>query len=248
MDKLLEEIRKIEFEQIDYQKEDHEYFGVIKGNIPILISAPHGSKHMRNGLWKEEDEYTSSIAIKLGQMTGAHVIYVKNRTTEDSNFDESAKYKDAAKRLIKEERIKFLADIHGAKPSRNFKIDVGVINEKDMDKCSCRELMPVIAKALKDFQTPLFNQNFSANHPGTMTFFARNKCGIEAAQFEINARYRIIERKPDSSKAVKGEDPDYKAKEEDVLELFNRMMDMILKIERKIRELEGVWGSYGNIP
>lgn len=238
MDKLLEDLKKIEFEEIDYCKESPDYFNVIKGNIPILISAPHGAVHLRNGSWKEEDEYTASIAIKLGQTTGAHVIFVKNRTTEDSNYDESTKYKDAAKSLIEENGIRFLADIHGASPSRSFRIDVGIIDEKDMGKCSCPKLKPVIEESFKGFQTRLFNQIFDAALTGTMTSFAKRICGIEAAQFEINAKYRIIQRKPESTMAKKGKERDYKAREEDVLELFNRLMDMILKIETKIRALK----------
>jgi len=43
---------------------------------------------------------------------------------------------------------------------------------------------------------------FSAGHPIRITYFVRHVCGIEAAQFEINEKYRIIERKPDSSVAI----------------------------------------------
>jgi hypothetical protein len=78
MDKKIEEIKRIEYEEIDYWKESKDYYKFKKGKIPILISAPHGARHLRNGKWKEEDEYTASIAIKLADLTGAHAIYVKN--------------------------------------------------------------------------------------------------------------------------------------------------------------------------
>ncbi len=84
MDEILEDIKKIEFEEINYHELSDDYFGMIKGRIPILISTPHGAKHLRNGEFKEEDEYTSSMAIKLGELTGAYVIFVKNKTKEYS--------------------------------------------------------------------------------------------------------------------------------------------------------------------
>lgn len=67
MGRLLEEIKEIENTRIHYDKEDKEYFEFRKGKIPILISAPHGARHWRDNNWKEEDEYTSSIAIKLAE-------------------------------------------------------------------------------------------------------------------------------------------------------------------------------------
>ena len=65
MDAILQDIRNIEFSRIDYNRESEDYFEIIEGEIPVLLSAPHGAKHYRNGSFKEEDEYTASLAIKL---------------------------------------------------------------------------------------------------------------------------------------------------------------------------------------
>jgi hypothetical protein len=80
---ILEEIKKSEFEQINYHTPSDDFFEIIPGKIPILISAPHGANHKRNGQPKEENEYTSSIAIMLGHLTGAHVIYARTAANED---------------------------------------------------------------------------------------------------------------------------------------------------------------------
>ena len=234
MHKWLEHIKKIECKQIDYHKESGDYFEFKPGKIPILISAPHGARHLRNGSWKEEDEYTSSIAIKLAELTGAHVIYVKNRTTEDPNHDKVAGYKYAIKKVVKDYGIKFLADLHGADKDRDFKVCVGIIS-KDPKECSCPSFKDIIEEVFSGFQNPIFNlEGLSAADPGTVTYFARHKCeGLESAQFEINAKYRIVERKPDSSKAIEGEDdPNFKAKEEDVLELIKLMQKLINEINK----------------
>ena len=236
MHPLLKDIRAIEFEQIHYNSKSDDYFGIIEGSIPILLSAPHGAKHLRDGRWKGEDEYTASLAIKLGALTGASVIFVKNKTKEDSNYFPSTRYKDAIGELVAERGIRFLADIHGADIARDYKMSVGIIDEDDMEKCSCPRCKPVIEEAVRAFQYPLFNLDaFTAGSPETVTSFARYACGIEAAQFEINARYRIVERKPDSTRAMHGDEPLFKAEEVDVLELVQYLEDMVFKINEEIR-------------
>jgi hypothetical protein len=237
MTKLIEGIRKVEFEKIKYDQEAEDYFETQDGNIPVLISAPHGARHLRKGNWKEEDEYTSSIAIKLAEATGAHVIYVKNKTYEDPNYIERAKYKDKIREMVQNDGIKFLLDLHGVNKDRPFKVCVGTRHNNNSES-SCPTYKDTIEEVLRDFQEPpIFNRrNFKAKKKETVTSFARKECGIESAQLEINARYRIVERKPDSSKAMSGEEPVFKADEKDVLDLFNHLKEMILRIREKIND------------
>ena len=235
MHPILKDIRAIEFEGIQYNSESDDYFGIIEGSIPVLLSAPHGARHLRNGRWKGEDEYTSSLAITLGASTGASVVFVKNKTEEDSNCLTSTRYKEAIRKLVDKKGIKFLADIHGADIARDYKISVGIIDEEDMEKCSCPQYKSVIEKAIRAFQYPLFNLDaFTAGSPETVTSFARHVCGIEAAQFEINARYRIVERKAESTRAMHGDEPYFKAEEADVLALVQCLEEMIISIKKEI--------------
>jgi hypothetical protein len=235
MNKLTEEIKEIETETIAYDLESEGYFEFKEGKIPILISAPHGAKHFRDDDWKEEDQYTSSIAIKLGEITGAHVIYVKNKTREDSNYLERTKYKERIKEVIEEHGIKFLMDLHGVDQHKPFKICVGTGYDEN-EKSSCPAFKDIIEDVLKDFQAPpIFNRKkFKAKEKGTVTSFARRECGVESAQFEINAAYRILKRKPDSSEAVEVNDPHFRAAEENVLELFGHLKKIILRIKEEI--------------
>ncbi len=235
MNPLVEEIKRIEFEKISYDQDGVDYFETQEGTIPILVSAPHGARHLREDKWKQEDEYTASIAIKLAETTGAHVIYVKNKTTEDSNYIPKSRYKDRVRSLVRDYKIKFLLDLHGASKNRPFKICIGTRYDK-REKSSCPTLMGIIERSLMDFQEPpIFNRdNFKATRKETVTSFARKMCGIESAQAEINARYRIVERKPDSSKAMSGTEPFFQAEEKDILDLFDRLKKMIVMINEEI--------------
>ena len=100
-----------------------------------------------------------------------------------------------------------------------------------MRKCSCPTLKPIIEECFSGFQEPLFNLDlFTARSPRTVTSFAKNVCRVEAAQFDINGKYRIVERKPDSARAQKETGANFKAEETDVLQMIRRLEKMIMKI------------------
>lgn len=189
------ELRQIEHDNIRVDVQSNDYFGYIKGNIPILISAPHGAKHYRarENRWKAQDSYTSALAIKLGRLTGAHVIYTKNKTLEDPNNDLKCRYKDFLAKAVKDNNIKFIMDLHGAGCARTFKIDVGILDGR-AGKSSCPTFMPIIEKDLQDFDRGVFNKRFRARDAATITCFAWKRLRVEAAQFEVHAGYRNIGR------------------------------------------------------
>lgn len=221
---ILFEIKKIESEDISYDEKNEDYFGFIEGNIPVLISAPHGAKHKRlkNGeeIWKHQDDYTSSIAIVLGKLTGAHVIYVKNKTPEDSNYFENTKYKDKIKHIVKKYDIRFLMDLHGMVMYNSFgfkrpKICIGIRSD-NKNECSCPKFKSIIEEIFKGFQdSPLFNKPFKAVGKNTITSFVRMKFhnAVEVAQFEIREDYRVLETNPDN-----------------VLQMLKLLKNLIIKI------------------
>ncbi len=221
------DMREIEFARIKYDEEANPYYGYVKGTIPILVSAPHGAKHFRTKerRWKKEDAYTSSLAIELGKLTGAHVLYLKNRAREDPNNDAGTAYKEFLKKVVEENDIRFVLDLHGADVGRPFKVDVGIMDD-DIALCSCPTFRPFFEKTFADFEPQIFNKDFSAHSRGTVTSYARNTLGIEAAQVEINARYRIVESKGTG----------FKAEPENVLAMVHRLERLILEINESMPE------------
>ena len=220
---ILQDMRNIEFGLIDYDTPADPYFSYVKGTIPILISAPHGAKHFRTkeNRWKPEDAYTSSLAIELGKLTGAHVLYAKNKAGEDPNNDLGTEYKKFLEKAVWENHIRFILDLHGSDSHRPYKVDVGIMDNA-ITRCSSPTYREIITKNFSGFEPQVFNKNFSARGPGTITYFAKTTLGIEAAQIEINANYRIIESKSKRFRA----DP------RKVLELVRRLQDLILAVKR----------------
>lgn len=223
---ILDDIRQIEKNDVKRNKTAETYYGYVRGQIPILISAPHGARHYRacESRWKAEDAYTSSLAIVLGRLTGAHVIYLKNKAAEDPNSDIHSRYKDFLADIVRENHIQFLIDLHGAHRDQPFKIDVGTLDDST-EKSSCPTFKPFIAEAFRDYDDGLFNKQFLAKSPGTITFFARNDLGIEAAQFEINALCRVLGSRSN---------PSLGANEQNVLDLVERLQKMIAAINENI--------------
>ncbi|MBN1965781.1 MAG: hypothetical protein JW910_14110, partial [Anaerolineae bacterium] len=46
----------------------------LPGTRPVLLSAPHATRHRRAGRWKREEEYTAALVHRLHQRTGAHAL------------------------------------------------------------------------------------------------------------------------------------------------------------------------------
>ncbi len=224
---ILRDMWAIEFGQIDYDMPADPYFAYIKGTIPILVSAPHGAKHCRTkeARWKAEDAYTASLAIELGKLTGAHVLYVKNKAGEDPNNDEGTQYKEFLKKVVKESNIRFVLDLHGSDSHRPYKVDVGIMDNA-VTLCSCPTFRHLIKRTFSGFEPRVFNQSFSAHGEGTVTYFAKNVLGIEAAQIEINANYRIVESKSTG----------FKANPRHILDLVERLRSLIMATDKKITE------------
>jgi hypothetical protein len=189
--RIVDDMRRIE-STIRYNEPGDPYFGYIKGTIPVLFSAPHGAKHYRTRetRLKGEDAHTAAQAIKLGELTGAYVMYVTNGAPEDSNNDYRTKYKDSLAQVVRDNKIGFVMDLHGSKADRTFTADVGTISGTREDR-SCPQQVKVITDAMSGLDGVTFNRHFTANGGGTVIYFAANRPGVGAAQFETNARYRI---------------------------------------------------------
>lgn len=222
---MINRIMKIELNEIQRDRLSPDYFGYIEGSIPILISAPHGAVHYRSAeqRWKAADAYTSAIAIELGRLTGAHVLYLKNKSPEDPNNDLRSKYKDFLSRVVMEKGIKFIADLHGAGADRPFKVDIGILDDR-IEESSCPTFRSDIQNAFRTFEERPFNRIFKAGTPGTITYFAKHSLKIEAAQIEINARCRPINARRGAVGAA----------ERDILRLMNCLQTMVVDINRRI--------------
>ncbi len=181
-------------------------FLFIPGSLPILLSAPHGAAHWRAARFKEEDEYTSGLARLVAKITGAHVICAHRRSSSDPNVDSDAPYKTALKEIVRLHRPRIMLDIHGCKPENGFGIALGT-----MKGASCPSHRPVILQILyergfSESHSDLTGLDVDKKYPAMgdharepVTRFAWEKLGLPAAQLEVNAHLRVVQRLPGAS-------------------------------------------------
>ncbi len=180
-------------------------YQIIKGTIPIMLSAPHAMKHYRDGAWKQADQNTDELAIAIQKATGCHVIYRNQESLNDPNFDdfENCQYKQALKKYIEEKQIKILMDLHGSKKERGFLIDLGTIDDSYSSlherKWVIEMMVPLLKKGLKVVmdryqKTIEVNHTFKASGKNTITNCIASKTLCSCVQMEMNSYLRCCNK------------------------------------------------------
>jgi hypothetical protein len=194
-------------------------FVVIERESPVLLSAPHGAICLRNNqkeLWHEEDEYTAGMALLLGELCNTSVIATTWKTIDSDpnyHFEEESPYKRKIRRLVKDNKIKWVIDLHGAgsasttlKPKKL--IDIGTRKElKSFNPKAVQFLKEKISEKLGDKN--FINENafpaYCTKTKMSVTAFCHKILYVEAMQLEMKPEVRIPVRRIDSSAYLKGE-------------------------------------------
>jgi len=206
MDSLLARLVELE-SNVSYRtapEPGREEFSVFPGQIPVLLSAPHGAAHYRNGKLKPEDEYTAGLAQLVAEETAAYALFACRQSSTDPNYYCNTAYKRELQRLVEKNGIQFVLDLHGCSPDRAFGVGLGTMFAR-----SCPRQRPVIIDTLESHGFSIgkngglmhldIDQTFpAAGSDGveTVTRFAAEKLHVSAAQLEINAHLCIVQRLP----------------------------------------------------
>lgn len=208
MDNLKERIDKFNNELYGKEKErlnkKEKSFIVIKGGIPVIISAPHTVKQLREGKIKEAENQTGAIAYILGEETGSYVIYKTYNNQDDANYDiENNEYKEEIKHIVKENNIKLLLDIHGAKDDYDFDIDLGTSYGENIN--NNMEIIEKLKKCFKKYKIENVTENktFKADSIRTISKYINEETKIPCIQLEVAWRYRDFKNLDNIKKLIK---------------------------------------------
>jgi hypothetical protein len=102
----------------EFATADEPEIGYRPGQMRVLVSAPHGARQWREERNKDEDNFTAALALLTGELTGAHVLYTRRRSSGDPNWDRDAPFKQRLAELVRQHQIGFVLDIHGAPSGR----------------------------------------------------------------------------------------------------------------------------------
>ena len=164
----------------------NEDFKICKGKIPILFSSSHTMIQKReDGTVKLSEPYTKAIALYLNKYHNVYSIIKNKDTGIDSNKDNYDEYNIEMRRVIKENEIKLVIDLHGASKNRDFDIEFGTLNNLTADFSTIRELEEAfIENGITNIQ---HNNPFKG---GAITKGIYALDNIEIIQLEINGKYR----------------------------------------------------------
>lgn len=175
---------------IDYEQKYNDLTYIVKiGKLPIILTAVHTMTQFKeNGKYKNPEPYTKAIAMYIAQTTNSSYLIKNKDTGVDPNNIENDVFKNMLLDNIKDNNIKLVIDIHGAKKDRDFDIELGTLNNLSSDYSTIKELIEA------------FNENgiinVKINNPfkgGAITqkVFAETDCDV--IQIEINANFRNID-------------------------------------------------------
>ncbi len=191
-------------------------FRLLRGDGPVLLSAPHGARTFRNDrkqLFHGEDEYTAGMVLLLAETCHTPAIATVYRDdSSDPNHSPTCAYKDALRRLMVDSQTRFVIDLHGAaQNSRTLDvdqtIDLGLQGSQNgdealsMDEQHVRRLEALFLRAGQQSQPKDFvvrRNRFPARGEGTVTSFVRSVSGdtVQALQIELKPQLRIAHRLP----------------------------------------------------
>lgn len=181
------------------------WFDIVRGNVPVLVSAPHACMHQRQGVSKMPEEYTGALAYYLAEQCGCHAIVTRFKTDEDPNWQTQGDYKDAIRRLASETEIRLLIDLHGMTNRYHMGVALGTIHGKS---CDADVVLPHFIQAgfketATDDLTPEQKNGWRrvvVDHPKfsggvvnhTVTRFAAHDLAVSSVQIELSSEVRVV--------------------------------------------------------
>lgn len=186
-------------------------FSHLAGSRPILISAPHATRHTREQSKKMEEEFTAAFAVCLAQSTNSHALFNRWEIPEDPNWDVQSSYKNKLASIVESHQIDLVIDLHGMTNRHNLGVAIGTMNGR-----ACPNYEDLLRHAFSQSQFHEIGlkdldrlkkqswQRFIFDHPRftggikshTVTRFAVEELQIEAVQIELCSAGRIVHRGP----------------------------------------------------
>ncbi|PKN02708.1 hypothetical protein CVU76_01585 [Candidatus Dojkabacteria bacterium HGW-Dojkabacteria-1] len=168
------------------------YFKIIKGTNPILLSAPHVFSHKRPSLtpsYKLGEPWTDDIVYEICANTGAWGIVLTQETDTDPNYIPLKRnpYKQEITKIVQENKIIKFLDFHGLR--NESEIDVGIYYPTRFQNSIL--LAETVSKALGKGKLRGINScifRFEDNGQETLGEYVATKLRVPSIQLEI-ARY-----------------------------------------------------------
>ena len=141
-----------------------------------------------DGSMKYGEPFTKAIAMYMNKYFNTSYLIKVNDTGLDSNRDNHDEFKDELLRIVKENDIKLVIDLHGADKNRDFDVEFGTLNDLSADISTIKELEKAFIN--KGIVNLSYNDPFKG---GAITQYLFNVKDLDVIQLEINWRFRNVE-------------------------------------------------------
>ncbi|MBL6985512.1 MAG: N-formylglutamate amidohydrolase [Methylobacter sp.] len=168
--------------------EGERWFEVIQGSIPVVITVPHSTAPFREGKRRFSDGGgTAALAVAIGRITGATVIYTTYEGPSDPNFYDDNAFKEQLKAILVKSNPKYVLDIHSSHPYRSYDVDIGTMSGQSL--LGNNDLLENLLEHFRrEGITHISNNRFAASKNQTITKFSSAN-GIPAIQLEFNSTW-----------------------------------------------------------
>jgi gamma-glutamylcyclotransferase (GGCT)/AIG2-like uncharacterized protein YtfP len=180
----------------EHPGEDSDGIHYIKGRVPVLVTAPHATAHVRMGKLKRQEFYTGALTVLLHSVTGCHALYAGRLSSLDPNYTDESPFKAKLSEIAGRSGLEFLIDIHGTGSERPGDVFPGVGVNREFLKGRPGSLgeLGLAARSNGISLGPL--DVFPAARQKTVTRFAATELSIPSMQLEINRNLRRPESAP----------------------------------------------------
>jgi gamma-glutamylcyclotransferase (GGCT)/AIG2-like uncharacterized protein YtfP len=180
----------------EFPPEDSSGLTLLRGEIPILITAPHSTRHLRMGKFKYQEEYTGALSVILHALTGCYVLYTHWASSVDPNFYDNAPFKSKLLKAVRKFGIRFVIDLHGTRREWSDDIYPGIGNNREFLFGNDFYLYKLKESARSNGLVVGGLHVFPASIQMTITKFVAQNLQIPTMQIEINEKLRHPESNP----------------------------------------------------
>lgn len=179
-----------EEEITELEKTDSSNHYICKvGKVPILFTAAHTmNQTLEDGTIKLSEPYTKAIGLYLNKYCNTSYLIKIKDTGIDSNRDNHDEFKSELIKIVKENNIKLVIDLHGASKERDFDIEFGTLNN-----------LTAAFSTIKELEEAFYEngiKNIKHNEPfkgGAITQYLFNVKTVDVIQLEINRNFRNLD-------------------------------------------------------
>ena len=194
MDMLEEEFTLNNYNGI--KTEEHS-FKILRGNVPVLISCPHSIDQVRNGMLKPRELYSGALCKLIQEHTNCYAVYKYHNDGIDDNFVLHTKYKESMGKIIRENDIKLVIDIHGmvgsrSKRFRGYYVELGTDNSRNTlgKPYIAQEMLRIFSK--HGVGKVVIDKKFKASKSHTIAKYTSTNYKVPAIQVEISGDFRNV--------------------------------------------------------